>query len=416
VNNIEKESKKKMVESKMDNLVLSFNRDVLPSKLPVEIVERKGKGHPDFLCDKAAEELSIALSKWYIENTGRIQHHNVDKAVLCGGQSDARIGYGEVLEPIYLLLVGRAVGAGFQINDKYLPIGKLVIETTKSWLHNDLPNLDIEHDIIIDYRIRSGSTDLVGNFDESIDIPRANDTSIGIGFAPLTKIEELTYKTEKLLNSSEVKKKHPAIGEDIKVMGVRKGKKIDLTIACAMISTNLVDVEHYFNTKDEVKELTSDLAEDIWEGDINIDVNVADVPGNSDCLYLTATGTSAEQGDDGQVGRGNRTNGLITPYRPMTLEAAAGKNPVSHVGKTYNIAARKICEEVVQELSVDNADCYLVSKIGRKITEPQIIEVAIVGGNKESRTKRQIEEIVQEQLDKMPSIWRGFLNRSYEIY
>jgi S-adenosylmethionine synthetase len=400
----------------LENLVISYDRDVVPSKLPVEIVERKGQGHPDFLCDKASEELSIAISKWYIDNVGRILHHNVDKAVLAGGQSDTKIGSGEVLEPIYLLLVGRAVGVYTPIKDKPLPIGKLVIETTKKWLSKDLPHLDIEHDIIIDYKIRSGSTDLVGNFEESIEVPRANDTSIGIGFAPLTPIEKLTYETERLLNNPETKRKHPAIGEDIKVMGIRKKDKIDLTIACALICTELVDADHYFNTKDEIKNLTLDLASKVWKGDINVDVNVADVPGNDDCLYLTVTGTSAEQGDDGQVGRGNRVNGLITPYRPMTLEAAAGKNPISHVGKTYNIAARKICEQVVSELSVSNVDCYLVSKIGKKITEPQIAEVALVGGKKESRTKRHIEEIVQAQLEKMPDIWRGFINRSYELY
>lgn len=400
----------------MENLVISHGRDVVPSKLPVEIVERKGQGHPDYLCDKAAEEMSIAISKWYIENTGRILHHNLDKAVLAGGQSDARIGYGEILEPIYLLLVGRAVGVNSKINGKFLPIGKLVIETTKNWLQEDLPHLNIAHDIIVDYKVRSGSTDLVGNFEESTEIPLANDTSIGIGYAPLTKIEQLTYQTERMLNDPATKKKNPAIGEDIKVMGVRHKNKIDLTIACAMICTELVDTDHYFSTKEEVQSLTLDLAAKTWDGDITVDVNVADVPGNDDCLYLTVTGTSAEQGDDGQVGRGNRTNGLITPYRPMTLEAAAGKNPVSHVGKTYNIAAKKICEQVVNELSVENVDCYLVSKIGKKITEPQIIEVALVGGNKESKTKRRIEEIVQEQLNKMPEIWRGFMNRSYELY
>lgn len=400
----------------MENLVISHGRDVVPSKLPVEIVERKGQGHPDYLCDKAAEEMSIAISKWYIENTGRILHHNLDKAILAGGQSDARIGYGEILEPIYLLIVGRAVGVNAKINGKFLPIGKLVIETTKNWLQKDLPHLNIAHDIIIDYKVRSGSTDLVGNFEESLEIPLANDTSIGIGYAPLTKIEELTYQTERMLNDPATKKKHPAIGEDIKVMGVRHKNKIDLTIACAMICTELVDTDHYFSAKKDVQNLTLDLAAKIWGGDIVVDVNVADVPGDEDCLYLTVTGTSAEQGDDGQVGRGNRANGLITPYRPMSLEAAAGKNPVSHVGKTYNIAARKICDEVVNELSVENVDCYLVSKIGKKITEPQIIEVALVGGNKESKTKRRIEEIVQEQLNKMPDIWRGFMNRSYELY
>ena len=135
----------------------------------------------------------------------------LDKAVLAGGQSETKIGFGEILEPIYLLIVGRAVGVNTKINGKFLPIGKLVIETTKNWLQKDLPHLDIAHDIIIDYKVRSGSTDLVGNFEESLEIPLANDTSIGIGFAPYTKIEELTYKTERLLNDPGTKKKHPAL-------------------------------------------------------------------------------------------------------------------------------------------------------------------------------------------------------------
>jgi S-adenosylmethionine synthetase len=39
-------------------------------------------------------------------------------------------------------------------------------------------------------------------------------------------------------------------------------------------------------------------------------------------------------------GRGNRVGGLITPCRPMTLEAAAGKNAAMHVGKSYSIVSR----------------------------------------------------------------------------
>ena len=68
-------------------------------------------------------------------------------------------------------------------------------------------------------------------------------------------------------------------------------------------------------------------------------VNALDDPKASDesGIYLTVTGLSAEQGDDGEVGRGNRVNGLITPSRAMSLEAAAGKNAVAHVGKLYNL-------------------------------------------------------------------------------
>jgi S-adenosylmethionine synthetase len=68
-------------------------------------------------------------------------------------------------------------------------------------------------------------------------------------------------------------------------------------------------------------------------------------------VYLTVTGTSAEAGDDGEAGRGNRVNGLITPYRPMTMESAAGKNPVTHVGKISNVCASLITQRQVTEIA-----------------------------------------------------------------
>ena len=79
---------------------------------PVEIVERKGIGHPDTICDALAEELSIALSKFYLERFGLILHHNVDKALLWGGAARAGFGGGEVLQPIELFLAGRATREG----------------------------------------------------------------------------------------------------------------------------------------------------------------------------------------------------------------------------------------------------------------------------------------------------------------
>ncbi len=382
-----------------------------------EIVERKGLGHPDVLCDRASEELSIKLSEWYLDTFGRIMHHNVDKCVLSGGQSNARFGGGEVIEPIYLLLVGRAVGIVNNDRSSQAPIGKLAVRHTKRWLADTLPNLDVDSDIIVDYKIRCGSTDLVGNFEENVDIPRSNDTSIGVGYAPFTDLERLVYESEILLNSRKVKYRYPEIGEDIKVMGVRCNNNINLTVANAIISGECADASEYLTVKDEIKEIVLGKADDILNGkEVTVDVNTADDP-EAGIYYLTCTGTSAEHGDDGQVGRGNRTNGLITPKRPMTLEAAAGKNPVSHVGKTYNIAARRICNKIIDELpEVTDASCLMVSKIGKPITEPQIMEIEIHAENSRAEITSSIESIVEEIIQELPVIWKGFLNRQYELY
>jgi len=144
------------------NLEITFHNNVPVSKMPVEFVERKGKGHPDTLSDKASEELSIALCQYYLEKFGRIYHHNVDKCVLVGGQSKAWFGGGKVSEPIYLLLVGRAA---WKIDGNEVPIEKIANDTTREWMKKDLHAFDTNKHLKIATMIRQGSVDLVKNFD-----------------------------------------------------------------------------------------------------------------------------------------------------------------------------------------------------------------------------------------------------------
>ncbi|MHC4454921.1 MAG: methionine adenosyltransferase, partial [Planctomycetota bacterium] len=47
----------------------------------VEIVERKGTGHPDYMCDSMMDAISVALSREYIKEFGTILHHNIDKSL-----------------------------------------------------------------------------------------------------------------------------------------------------------------------------------------------------------------------------------------------------------------------------------------------------------------------------------------------
>lgn len=382
----------------------------------MEIVERKGLGHPDTLCDKAAEELSIRLSEHYLEKFGAVQHHNVDKVLLVGGQSNARFGGGDVIEPIYLLLSGRAVDKIGNDYKNQVPVGKFAVEHTREWLQQDLPHLDVNSDIIIDYKIRAGSTDLVGNFDVAQDVPRANDTSFGVAYGPMTETERIVLESEYLLQEPKVKKQWPQIGQDTKIMGTRVDDKIHMQVANAIISTETKDANEYANVMDAIKNYVLDLSSKITELEVDVCVNTADSP-KDDLYYLTVTGTSAEHGDDGQVGRGNRANGLITPYRPMTLEAAAGKNPVSHVGKTYNVAAREIVDRVIKEHpDIEQVYCYMVSKIGAPITEPQAVNIELYGNCDVDAIRKSVESISQEVIAKLPKVWEGFVKRKYQLW
>ncbi|MFZ8846596.1 MAG: methionine adenosyltransferase [Candidatus Hydrothermia bacterium] len=377
----------------------------------VEIVERKGIGHPDTICDNISEKFSIELSKYYYENFGRIFHHNVDKAVLIGGKAIPKFGGGEVLEPIEIKVVGRAI---LEIKDKKIPIEEIYNESAKKFLENNFKHLNINKHIKLSLKIRPGSVDLVELFNSYNQIPKSNDTSFGVGYAPFSKLENLVYQIESFLfNLREI---YPFIGEDIKVMGVRINRKITITIALAFIDKYFKDVNDYLQKKSLLKEkILSEISKNI-DDEIEIHINTADIP-DKDIVYITVTGTSAEAGDDGQVGRGNRINGLITPYRPMSLEAPAGKNPISHVGKLYNIIANRIANDVVNNFEeISEAYVYIVSQIGKPINEPQVLDIKI--RTKQDNLKifeNEIRKIAQKHLEELPSLWKEILEGKVAI-
>jgi S-adenosylmethionine synthetase len=135
-------------------------------------------------------------------------------------------------------------------------------------------------------------------------------------------------------------------------------------------------------------------------------VNTADDPSRGS-LYLTVTGTSAEAGDDGEAGRGNRVNGLISPYRPMTMESVAGKNPVTHVGKLYNVLAGLVAQDVVDGIpGVAEATCHLVSQIGGPIADPQLTDVRLRCDDLGAPVRRRVEEIVRQRLGQISTLWK----------
>ncbi|MEJ7620580.1 MAG: methionine adenosyltransferase [Aquificaceae bacterium] len=384
-------------------------------ELDAEIVERKGTGHPDTICDYLAENLSRELCLWYLREYGAVMHHNVDKALLVGGVARAEFGGGEVIEPIEIYLVGRAI---LEKDGKRLDAHDLAVESAKRWLRENIKNLDVEKHVVIHTKIKPGSKDLVElfeRFQKKGEVPLANDTSFGVGYAPLDSLERAVFEAERFLNSEEMKKEHPEIGEDIKVMGVRIRNKFRLTIALAFVGKYIKDIQDYFQKKEEIHKKVKERVEAVVSKEVDIFINTADSRENNS-VYITVTGTSAEQGDDGQVGRGNRVNGLITPYRPMSLEAAAGKNPISHIGKIYNRVANLIAQRVVEEVEeVEEAYCYIVSQIGKPINEPQVLDVSVRTKKDLKSLEELVRKIAQEELDKMPEVWKGFVEGLYPV-
>jgi S-adenosylmethionine synthetase len=382
-----------------------------PAAGPVEIVERKGLGHPDTICDALAENLSVALSRFSLERFGAILHHNVDKALLCGGAARPVFGGGELVTPIEIYLAGRVTT---RFRGVEVPVDTLAIEESRRWLSEHLPLIDPVRDVRIYPKLRPSSSALTALFmrQHKAGLPLANDTSVGVGFAPLDKLERTVLGVEQHLHTPELKSMHPEIGADIKIMGVRNGPEITLTIACALIDRHVSDFSDYQRKKAAIRDLATEHAYAFSSRAVTVDVNTADGE-TDDSLYLTVTGTSAESGDDGQVGRGNRANGLITPYRPMSLEAVSGKNPVSHVGKLYNLLAGRIAQEVVHQIpDAQEAYCYLVSQIGRPVSEPTQVDLKIRLDEPAalSRRRKSIADIVHAQLANAANLWREVID------
>ncbi|MEM0026755.1 MAG: methionine adenosyltransferase [Ignisphaera sp.] len=392
----------------MINVEVSEHRWIGIENLNVEIVERKGVGHPDYVADSVGEAVSRELSKYYLKRFGLVLHHNVDKVLVVGGQAHPVFGGGEVLQPIYIIVSGRAT-TYVKTKDglEFIPVGTIVMRAARNWIKENFRFLDPEDHVIVDYKIGQGSADLVGLFEYGLKkVPLANDTSFGVGYAPLSTLERIVYDVERFLNSQNLKNVLPVVGEDVKVMGLRINKKITLTIAVAMISRFVRDKEEYLALKEEIKEKVLDyLAKKVHGYDIEVFINAADKP-EEGILYLTVTGTSAEHGDDGATGRGNRVNGLITPMRPMSLEATAGKNPISHVGKIYNVASTIIANKIYEEVKgVREVYVSMLSQIGRPINDPLIVDIKIFPEDKLTvNMTSEVKGIVNEVLENIEKI------------
>jgi len=343
----------------------------------VEIVERKGLGHPDSICDGIAEHVSQALAREYIDRVGKVLHYNTDETQLVAGRSAPAFGGGEVFEPIYVLITGRATK---EYGGTKVPAETIALRAARDYFQQNFPLVDFGTDVVVDVKLGEGSGDLQEVFGEDgVQVPMANDTSFGVGHAPLTETETIVLEAERQLNG-HYSDENPAVGQDIKVMGKREGDRIDVTIAAAMVDRHVASIDEYDDAVGGVREFVLELAGRFTDRRVDVQVNTAD-DYESGSIYLTTTGTSAEQGDDGSVGRGNRANGLITPNRSMSMEATSGKNPVNHIGKIYNLLSTDIAESVVDEVDgIREIRIRLLSQIGQPIDQPHVADASLVTG------------------------------------
>jgi S-adenosylmethionine synthetase len=374
------------------------------SQPKIEIVERKGIGHPDTICDSIADRFSLSLTQYYLKKYNQIFHFNVDKALLVAGESKTKFGGGKILKPMKIFFGDRAT---YRVNDEEVPLDEILEKSVYEWLKENLRFVS-EKEIEIINEVKQGSEELTSIFKRKEEFLPANDTSALVGYAPLTILEKSVLELERYLNSKEFKRKFPESGEDIKIMGLRDNNTFIYTVAMAFVDRFVKNEDDYFKKKDEIKEEMKNFLNTNFEIEANIYLNTLDERGRGEeGCYLTVTGTSAEAGDSGEVGRGNRVNGIISLNRPAGSEAAPGKNMVSHVGKIYNLLAFDIANKIYERIGKYNY-VWLLSQIGRPINNPLVISIEVDDLDKNE------EEIVREIVEKRFETLKDFLKELIE--
>ncbi|MEV4539008.1 methionine adenosyltransferase [Asanoa sp. NPDC049518] len=342
----------------------------------VEVVERKGIGHPDTLCDAIAERASQLYALHCLDVHGRVAHHWFDKVMLVGGEAVTGYGNGILVRPYELVFAGKAA---FAVGGDAIPVEDLLVRAARDVLGAVLRQFDVERDIrihnmLVDHR-GSGRSD--GRYRPrtradllELDDPArvSNDCNVLTAFAPFSRLEELVLDIEQQLTGEGGLGNAPDIGVDVKIVGTRVGHHVELVVNVPFIAAEVPSQVVYERRQAELAEFICERARHRHGLDIELTLNPGPQP------YLTVTGSVADTGDVGVVGRGNRSNGLITPMRPMSIEAASGKNPLDHTGKIYSRIADQLAASVATA-SGGNVVVTITTAKGRPINDPDLVAI-----------------------------------------
>ena len=389
------------------------------NELPFEIVERKGIGHPDTLCDAIAERASQLYSRYFLETYGRLAHHWFDKVMLIGGQSNMGYGYGELTQPYKVIFAGKGV---LSVGEQKIPVENIFWQAAEEVLTSTLREFDASKNLVvvselIDYRgpvnkkSRYTPDKPEDLFDPADNQRVSNDCNVCNGFAPFSKLEQIVKGVEEYLRSPEYMKINKDTGLDIKIVGTRKESVVELFINIPFIAKHISSYDVYLKRVNEVYDDVLQYLAERSDLEIKLVVNPQNVNGQP---YLTVTGTVADTGDLGVVGRGNRLNGLITPMRPMSIEASSGKNPIDHTGKLYGVLSQKIADRISKELGVDN-QTHITTLKERPLDNPQDVLVYI-HEEQSPETRKKINEIIQREVSNVFDITDELIHKGVVMW
>jgi len=395
-------------------LLVELLAQVPVARRSIELVERKGLGHPDTICDALVEAVSIGLNAMYREHAGAILHYNVDKALLAAGECRKAFGHGTLTRPMELVLGDRAT---FELRGRRLPVEETVRSAVNAWVAASLPHVRPGLDLATRLVLAPGSEELTRIFREGAQAIASNDTCGASGYAPLSPTEQLVLDIERWLNGSAFKRDFPDTGEDVKVLAVREGAHVMLTVAMPFRCDAVASERAYFARKDEVLAALGRRFAGVpftteWR------LNNLDRPGAGESgAYLTLLGTSAEDADSGQVGRGNRPNGLIAFARPAGAEAAPGKNPVAHAGKVYSVLSHRLAALVHARCpEAEEVYVHLAARIGEPVDHPWAAVQLVLGrGAALGDFEPTVREVVEAELERLPAFREELIRGEHPV-
>lgn len=396
-----------------------------PTDSEFEIVERKGRGHPDTLSDNLAELLSRTYSKYTRDKYGVILRHQFDKLSLMGGKCDVRFGGGNFRSPVRLLINGRATS---QIGEETIEFRDLLINTAAKFLEKELRNFEFLTDCKVMWENTSNSTrgmiDSKHGGNSAIhhrfhprslkDLPEstrpiANDTAVGCAWAPYTPLEKLVLDIEQTLTSDDTWSKYPWMGSDCKIMACRTKMEVNLTVSIPQLSTFVHSVSKYKNNYDITLSIIQKIIDDFQFRNVQVTLNPGDNT-DKEMLYLRYTGSCIESGDEGQVSRGNRLGGVISSRRPFSIEGLSGKNPSYHAGKLYSVAAWDIAQKIWEEQKVP-CEVFITSQIDRPLDDPWVVVINSIN----SINVKSAEKISKDILNNFLKITNNILDGKYPL-